>query len=76
MISNGYAAYDVSGWPRIETESELAAILGIDDTDKHTFEKGAEFEQDILIKGGKIVKDEIIEYDNYQFESALPMLGG
>lgn len=42
----------------------------------HTFEKGAEFEQDILIEGGKIVKDEIIEYDNYLFESALPMLGG
>lgn len=42
----------------------------------HTFEKGAEFEQDILIKDGEIVKDEIIEYDNYQFESALPMLGG
>lgn len=40
MISNGYAAYDVSGWPRIETESELAAILGIDDTDKHTFTIG------------------------------------
>lgn len=42
----------------------------------HTFETGAEFEQDILIKDGEIVKDEIIEYDNYQFESALPMLGG
>lgn len=42
----------------------------------HTFEKGAEFEQDILIKDGEIVKDEIIEYDNYLFESALPMLGG
>ena len=42
----------------------------------HTFEKGAEFEQDILIEGGKIVKDEIIEYDDYRFESAMPMLGG
>lgn len=42
----------------------------------HTFEKGAEFDQDILIKDGEIVKDEIIEYDDYRFESALPMLGG
>lgn len=42
----------------------------------HTFEKGVEFEQDILIKDGEIVKDEIIEYDDYRFESALPMLGG
>ena len=54
---------------------EISKEYGIDIA-IHTFEKGAEFEQDILIKNGGIVKDEIIEYDNYQFESALPMLGG
>lgn len=54
---------------------EISKEYGIDIA-IHTFEKGAEFEQDILIKDGKIVKNEIIEYDNYQFESALPMLGG
>jgi hypothetical protein len=54
---------------------EISKEYGIDIA-IHTFEKGAEFEQDILIEGGKIVKDEIIEYDNYLFESALPMLGG
>lgn len=54
---------------------EISKEYGIDIA-IHTFEKGAEFEQDILIKDGEIVKDEIIEYDNYQFESALPMLGG
>lgn len=62
---------------RVEAESfeEISKEYGIDIA-IHTFEKGAEFEQDILIKDGAIVKDEIIEYDNYQFESALPMLGG
>lgn len=40
MITNGYAVYDVSGWPYIEKEEELAAILGIDDMDKHTFSIG------------------------------------
>lgn len=54
---------------------EISKEYGIDIA-IHTFEKGAEFEQDILIKDGKIVKDEIIEYDDYKFESALPMLGG
>ena len=62
---------------RAEAKSfeEISKEYGIDIA-IHTFEKGAEFEQDILIEGGEIVKDEIIEYDNYQFESALPMLGG
>lgn len=40
LLSNGYAAYDVSGWPYIEKEEELASILGIDDMDKHTFSIG------------------------------------
>ena len=37
MITDGYAVYDVSCWPYIEKEEELAAILGIDDMKKHTF---------------------------------------
>lgn len=40
LLSNGYAAYDVSSWPFIETQEELAAILGIDDMKKHTFNIG------------------------------------
>lgn len=62
---------------RAEAKSfeEISKEYGIDIA-IHTFEKGAEFEQDILIKDGEIVKDEIIEYDDYRFESALPMLGG
>lgn len=42
----------------------------------HTFERGAEFEQDILIISGEIVKSEIITYDNFKFESNMPLLGG
>lgn len=40
MLSNGLAAYDVSGFPYIEKAEELAAILGIDEMDKHTFTIG------------------------------------
>lgn len=42
----------------------------------HTFERGQEFEQDILIIGGEIIRSEIITYDNFRFESNMPMLGG
>jgi len=37
LISNGAAAYDVSCFPNIETEDELAAVLGIDKVDDHVF---------------------------------------
>lgn len=37
LLSNGVAAYDVSGFPYIESESELAAVLGIDKVDDHVF---------------------------------------
>ena len=42
----------------------------------HTFERGAEFEQDILIIGGEIIKSEMITYENFKFESNMPLLGG
>lgn len=70
MISNGYAAYDVSGWPCIETESELAAILGIDDTDKHTFTIGALPDNCKQRPGGTYVERlyTVVEYgDEYEF---------
>ena len=42
----------------------------------HTFENGEEFEQDILIIGGKIIRSATITYDDFKFESNMPMLGG
>jgi len=37
LLSNGAAAYDVSGFPEIETEGELAAVLGINKPKDHVF---------------------------------------
>ena len=37
LLSDGYAAYDVSIFPTIETEEQLAAVLGISKIKDHTF---------------------------------------
>lgn len=37
LLTNGSAVYDVSRWPFIESTDELAAILGITDMDKYSF---------------------------------------
>ena len=42
----------------------------------HGFEKGMEFEQDIEIINGKIIKDEEVKYKDYNWESINPTLGG
>ena len=40
------------------------------------FERGMEFNQDIEIIKGKIIKNEEIKYENYQWECVNPNLGG
>lgn len=40
------------------------------------FEQGGEFNQDIEVVNGKIVKDELIEFDDYVWECIDPTIGG
>ncbi len=40
------------------------------------FESGMKFNQDIEIVKGKIIKDDEIQFDNYQWECINPNLGG
>lgn len=40
------------------------------------FERGMEFNQDIEIVKGKIIKDNEIQFDDYQWECVNPNLGG
>lgn len=42
----------------------------------YAFEAGSEFNQDIEIVKGKIIKDEEISFDNYVWECINPNLGG
>ena len=42
----------------------------------YAFEKGREFNQDILIVGGKILRDNRIEFEDYNWECICPTVGG
>ena len=39
-------------------------------------ERGMEFEQYITIVDGKIIRDDVIKYDDFEFEAINPSLGG
>lgn len=39
-------------------------------------ERGMEFEQYITIVDGKVIRDDTIEYDDFEFEAINPSLGG
>ena len=40
------------------------------------FEKGSEFNQDIVIINGEVIKNDIITFNDYQWECPFPDLGG
>jgi exonuclease VII small subunit len=40
------------------------------------FERGMEFVQDISVKNGEVLKDNVITYDDWAFECPCPLLGG
>lgn len=40
------------------------------------FERGGEFNQDIEIVGGEIIKDKFINFDDYKWECINPIVGG
>nr|WP_314670791.1 hypothetical protein [uncultured Oribacterium sp.] len=42
----------------------------------YAFEKGGEFNQVILIIGGKILRDNRIEFEHYDWECICPTVGG
>lgn len=42
----------------------------------YAFECGMEFNQDIEIVNGQIIKDEEIQFDDYTWECVCPMMGG
>lgn len=40
------------------------------------FERGGEFNQEIIIENGEIIKDDEIKFDDYVWECPMPELGG
>ena len=42
----------------------------------YAFEKGMEFNQDILIVDGEILRDNVVRFEDYEWECICPALGG
>lgn len=53
----------------------LAIKSGVD-IRLNAYERGAEFNRNIEIIGGKLVKDETIKFDDYVWECPCPLIGG
>ena len=53
----------------------LARASGVD-IKLYAFERGAQFNRNIEIIGGKLVKDETIKFDDYDWECVCPLIGG
>ena len=54
---------------------ELAQKTGVD-LKLYAFERGMEFNRDIEILNGVLVKDKTITFDNYYWDCVCPLIGG
>lgn len=88
-VENEIYIYDTDKEEQIICLENFKAAWGIDtdalrtiskryniDIKIYGFERGMEFNQDIEIIKGKIIKDEEIKFENYQWECINPDLGG
>lgn len=88
-VENEIYIYDTDKEEQIICLKNFKAAWGIDtdalrtiskryniDIKIYGFECGMEFNQDIEIIKGKIIKDEEIKFENYQWECINPDLGG
>lgn len=88
-VENEIYIYDTDKEEQIICLENFKAAWGIDtdalrtiskryniDIKIYGFERGMEFNQDIEIIKGKIIKDEEIKFENYRWECINPDLGG
>ncbi|MBS4188682.1 hypothetical protein KHA94_00410 [Bacillus sp. FJAT-49705] len=71
VIENYKAAWGIDAAPLAEISKEFYVDLKI-----YAYERGMEFNQDIEIIDGEIVKNEEINFDDYMWECAHPSIGG
>ncbi|MED1128818.1 hypothetical protein [Bacillus paralicheniformis] len=64
-------AWGVEAEPLAKLSKEFNVDLKV-----YVFEKGMEFNQDIEIHKGEIIKDNEIKFDDYEWECIYPNLGG
>ena len=70
-VLNFQQAWDVQS----EVLLKLAQQTGVD-LKLYAFERGMEFNRDIEILNGVLVKDNTITFDNYYWDCVCPLIGG
>ena len=63
-------------WDILSSEFlEISRKYGVD-MRIYGFERAMEFNREVIIEKGKIIKDDVIEFDDYDWECIMPNLGG
>jgi hypothetical protein len=71
IIENYKAAWGIEAEPLAKLSKEYELDFKI-----YAFEQGMEFNQDIEIHKGEIIKNDEIQFKDYEWECILPNLGG
>ena len=71
LVENFKAAWSVDPEPYVEKSKKYGVDIAI-----VVYECGCEFRQRIEIMGGELAKDEVIEYDDWNWEADFPNMGG
>lgn len=64
-------AWNVNAEPFVELARKANVDIKI-----YAFERGLEFNRDIEIINGELIKNETIEFDDYDWDCICPLLGG
>lgn len=71
ILLNTRFAWGINAEELLETAKEFSVDMKI-----YAFEMGQEFNQDIEIVDGKIIKNDEITFDDYDWECICPRIGG
>lgn len=64
-------AWYIESEPYVKMSNDYKVDIKIE-----SYERGMEFSQYILIEKGQLIEDKKIEYDDYEWECANPLIGG
>ena len=65
------AAWDIEAEPYIKLSQEYGVDIRI-----YGFERGQEFNRELIVENGHLVKNEEITYSDYYWECPMPLMGG
>jgi hypothetical protein len=71
LVLNFQAAWGIVPEPYVKMSQEYHVDFRL-----HGFERGMEFNQEVIVEGGQLVSDMEITFDDYRWECPFPQLGG